>query len=89
MSQSLSISPPAAVSLAVARGHHHDGFQIALAGGLLRQLAEGGALLEGAVAVAGEHAIDAAAAAGQAQGLLLAAQDGTLFLGGRSAMLAP
>ena len=67
---------------AVAGGHHHDGFQIALAGGLIRQMAEGGALFEGAVAVAGQHAVYAATA-GQAQGLLLAAQDGTLFLGGQ------
>ncbi|MNH28534.1 hypothetical protein D3C79_887070 [compost metagenome] len=68
--------------LAVAGCHYHDGFQVALAGGLIRQLAEGGALLEGAVAVAGQHAVYATAA-GQAQGLLLAAQDGTLFLGGQ------
>ena len=66
----------------VASGHHHDGFQIALAGGLIRQMAKGGTLFEGAVAVAGEHAVDAATA-GQTQGLLLTAQDRTLFLGGR------
>ncbi len=66
---------------AVAGGHHHDGFQIALAGGLIRQMAKGGALFEGAVGVAGEHAVDAATA-GQTQGLLLAAQDRTLFFRG-------
>ncbi len=66
---------------AVTGGHHHDGFQIALAGGLIRQMAKGGALFEGAVGVAGEHAVDAAAAC-QTQSLLLTAQDRTLFLGG-------